>query len=473
MRYVRGWGLCVFLAIFLTAGRFTAFGEEGDSKVSEARYGVVRILAEWPGVSTLGTGFGVGEPGEDADTFVTNWHVVTNSGFLDYKDAKVYILLDDETWTEYQWVEVKESEELNESEEYIKDANGILYRKVPVDSGLGRKVECEVLYAENQYPDVAVIRTKEPVRNVKTMPLRTVGQDEIGKNVYTIGYPASADMENRTYTDNGEVEKIKASVEAVSVAGGVISKCLPLESWGNTECIVHDAHINHGNSGGPLVLEDGNVIGINTYVYGDQGIMEYSASIDIKYAIDVLDQLGIPYTMGSGGGGGKNSLAPELLAGGGAIVLLAVLVAVLKKNRKKKREVPPPKPNPSSPPNQAGPLPEGFPAAEYDSGLRLQGISGTFAGRRFQLKKEIRMGRNPKGCDFVYPSGTKGISGIHCIIRLEKSGVTITDSGSTCGTTVNGRKLVPNQPCCLSAGDRICLGSPKEEFQITRKGGIV
>lgn len=456
MKYIKTWGLCLLLACCLAAGGINAYGAQGESKVSEARYGVVRILTVGPQGSSLGTGFGVGRAGEDADTFITNWHVVTSSGSFNYNDARVFILLDDETWIKYQWLAVQEGEELQADEDYLEDENGTLFKKTGVDLGMGRMVECEVLYAENQYPDVAVIRTREPLRNVKTMPLRTVQQEDVGANIFTIGYPSTADIGSRTYPDDySEVEKIKASVEAVSVAGGVISRCLPLEYMGNTECIVHDAHINHGNSGGPLVLEDGSVIGINTYGYGGQNGMEYSVSIYIDYAMEILDELGLPYTLAREEAGSVSSNSPALAVLAGVVILIVILAIVFWNKRGKE-------------------------AAQSDSSavppsseLRLQGLGGTFNGRRFQLKEAVYVGRDPQSCDFVYPPDTKGISKRHCVIRQGKNGITIMDLGSTCGTVVNGKRLAPNVPCSLAVGDIICLGSPEEKLQITGKGGKV
>ena len=473
MRRIKYGIWCLLIVISLMAGGITAYAE-GEGKAAAAREGVVRILVDWPDGYSTGTGFGVGEPGADADTFVTNWHVVTSSGQYDYREGKVYILLDDETWFKYGWIPLAPGEQMVEGGDYGQDGQGNVYKKLIIDVHLGAAVECEVLYAENDYPDVAVIRTAEPVKNVKTLPLRKVSEGNVGEDVLAIGYPGSADSGSLTYTEDGaETEKIKASVTAVSVSGGVVSRCIPLEIFGNTDCIVHGAHINHGNSGGPLVLKkDGSVIGINTYGYGEQS-MEYSVSIYIDYAIGILDQLGLPYTMAKDGGQGLSGQLVIILAGVGILAVLAVVLVVVRKKQKGKAAVSAGSPA-AVPAFQPAPGPSGGDAMYgAPSQLRLQGLTGVFAGRRFQLKPETRMGRDPQRCDFVYPAGTKGISGLHCIISQGPAGLTVTDVGSTWGTTVNGTKLVPNQPCPLNIGDRICLGSVEEEFQITGKGGAV
>ena len=90
MRRIKYGIWCLLIVISLMAGGVTAYAE-GEGKAAAAREGVVRILVDWPDGYSTGTGFGVGEPGADADTFVTNWHVVTSSGQYDYREGKVYI----------------------------------------------------------------------------------------------------------------------------------------------------------------------------------------------------------------------------------------------------------------------------------------------------------------------------------------------------------------------------------------------
>lgn len=457
--------VCLCLLICFLTGTMMSYGAEGTgTSVSEAREGVVRIWVVGPdGSCFMGTGFGVGEPGEDADTFVTNWHVVTASGSYDYEDVEIYILLDDNTRI-------------------------LTYQDGTTSLEYGAKVPCEVLYAENEYPDVAVIRTEHPVKNVKTLSLQRVEpQQMIGKTVWTFGYPGSADIANQQWSEEEQAysEWVKASVEVQSVFSGNISRCIPMESMGNTNCIDHSAHINGGNSGGPLVLDEtGTVIGINTYGYGDLNGMEYNVSIYIDYAMDVLDELEISYTEGSESQGGG---VVGIVLFAVAAIAVVVLIVVLRKKKQKSAASAPVTPNPvdSSPvaptpivPTPAVPVDQ-VPNRELGvlSELRLQGVLGTFAGRRFQLKEEVRIGRDPNRCNFLYPNETKGISGFHCVLRVERTPegpvLMLTDVGSSCGTTINGKKIAPNTPHRLNVGDKICFGSVNEEFQITRKGGNV
>ncbi len=457
MKRIRGISLLAALLTAILVCGSVAYGADGASRVAEARNSVVRVIAVTQESFFTGTGFGVGKPGKDAEVFVTNWHVVTGSGSFDYRDAKIYILLDDNTVLHTQ---------------YAQGADGKA-KVVKRWTTFGEMAECEVLYAEKQFPDVGVIRTKEPLTGITALPLKPVGQEVIGQKIYTIGYPSSADNASEEISGNVVDKKIPGSVEAVSIDGGEISRILPLEQMGNTNCIVHHAHINHGNSGGPLVMEDGSVVGINTYGYGEAGTMEYSVSIDISYAMDILDQLGIRYATGSGSGGGFPFLFVAAVIGA-VVIVIAVLAARLRgEGSDSSSSLPQRTAGESSLQQRPGSNTpsQRDPASQPPlSQLRIQGTRGAFAGRRFALEAELTVGRDPKRCRLVYPPGTKGISGVHCVLRYQKGRLTVTDLGSTYGTAVNGRKIAPNAPCSLSVGDRICLGSNQEEFQVAKKG---
>ncbi len=68
-----------------------------------------------------------------------------------------------------------------------------------------------------------------------------------------------------------------------SITDGIIST---LRSELGTEYIQHSAPISGGNSGGPLIYEDGSVIGINTLVTFDKG----QAGVGVKYYALSLNQ---------------------------------------------------------------------------------------------------------------------------------------------------------------------------------------
>ncbi|MCC8028204.1 MAG: trypsin-like peptidase domain-containing protein [Lachnospiraceae bacterium] len=469
VKHVKRLAACLILAAVLTAGGITANAASGTpDEVTDACYGVVRILGvASDGSIWTGTGFGVGKEGEYADTFVTNWHVATSNGTYGAEDVTLYILLDDETVLTYEYyaVTASEAEELSaEGYDIVTDDAGNYYVALPIDFQLGAAVSCEILYEGVEYPDVAVIATDEPITGVETLPLRHAEEASVGTMVYSIGYPATADTGSMSETSTGFTKKLGGSAEYVSYGGGIISRFQALEAVGNTDCIVHEAHTNSGNSGGPLILEDGSVVGINTYIYE-----EYNVGIYVDYAMDILDDLGIYYT--TAGSGAAVPVVPIVI-----VVIAAaavVFAAVLFLRKKKPASGSAGASSDTSDPVTPSAAPAEPAAAGGDEGFRVQGTAGAFADRRFRLEGEIRIGRDAGRCGIAYPPDTKGVSGVHCAIRLQGSSISIEDLGSTYGTMVNGKKLTAHQPQPLALGDCICLGSEMEAFQITGRHGAV
>lgn len=390
--------ISVFMTfVLLFALTNTAMAASGGNAAASSRSGVARVLAlyelylgdESLGVTfpAVGSSFGVGKAGKETDIFVTNRHVVADTQKEWSTYDLIYYIQGEEGLRSYAAQYENQTVLVNHklTRAYLLRDDYAYSDDTGLDSS--RSVPCDIIYmAGEKEPDLAVLRAAEPVEGRTALPLAPAenGGVEPGDTVYALGYPVSADAattDERLHTDYA------GSVESVTITTGVVSRFVDYSS-ANARIIQHDAAINGGNSGGPLINEKG-----------------------------------------------------------------AVLLA------RKRRSAPQPAGVPAS-----GPAP----AQE----LRVQGQSGAFAGRRFAINGQVRIGRDPGGNDLVYPDGTPGISGRHCVVTLSGGQVTLTDLGSSYGTFLSGgRKLAPNQPMPLRMGDRFYLGSEKESFVITGKGG--
>jgi uncharacterized membrane protein YhaH (DUF805 family) len=104
-------------------------------------------------------------------------------------------------------------------------------------------------------------------------------------------------------------------------------------------------------------------------------------------------------------------------------------------------------------------------AAPAGATIYLEGIAGCFAGHRIPVRGVMVAGRHPS-CGICFPKDTHGVSHQHCQFRVNGSSLVVTDVGSSFGTFVNDKRLIPNQPVTLSRGDTILLGSRKQGFRV-------
>lgn len=434
--------MTAMLALAMLFCMETTAGASGET-AAQSRSGVVRILVQLPdGNIAMGSGFGVGKKGESTDTFVTNFHVVGEQPYQ-MEDGSVQTLPPLAVWI-------------------LKNSNAW----VPgVGLDTSNAISCNVLYAKEEYPDIAVIQAVEEVPERVALPLlEDENKVEVGDAVYALGYPATSDYTEGTVYGT----TLPGGVADVTITSGIISRFTTSSSLGDTRLIQHDATINGGNSGGPLIDSRGSVIGINTYkIGGGENTDNSSYSVRIDYIKDVLDDLHIEYDLYQEDSG----LPVTMVLAVAAFALLVIAAAAVVMARKKKR----PRVSPAAAPAPAAGSAKasGGQSIAGDSGLRFQGVSGAFKGKRFAITAQVRIGRDPAKNDFVYPAGTKGISGVHCILVYQDGQLYLQDLGSTYGTFVNGgQRLAANQAVVLQTGDKFCLGSEEECFVITRKGGI-
>lgn len=394
--------LCL-MALPLTASAASGTGAERVLKKTQDSVAAVWVLGyDSDGMlrAVTGTCFAVGKAGKDTDVFVTNWHVVTRSGDFPVENARVWIL--------------KENCQIYSNGE--PDPNN--------------SIECRVLKTTSGFPDYAIIKMQKSEPGYKALPLMSAKKAEKGTQVYALGFPGIVDYNS---AENYGGENLTAT-------DGIVSRHSQMSAAGNTSVLLHTATISGGNSGGPLITKDGAVVGINTYAYGEVSA-DYSCAIYIDYAMEGLDELGIPYSVYSG--------SWVWIALIGAVIILIGAVALVIVLRKK--STPDPKPNPDPNPN-----PNPGPKPHYLVQYKLVSDSGKI----YPVAAQVTiLGRDPS-CQVCLPEGTKGVSRRHCQLTVQAGKLILTDIGSTYGTFIHETKIPVNTPVELHSGSYFCLGGP-------------
>ena len=224
--------------------------------VLDARQSTVRVLAVSGGNVSSGTGFAVAR---NSRYVVTNYHVVEG-----YEEFEVYL-----------------------SHEAAVPAT---------------------VKAAAPGADLAVLETAAPLK-VPGLALRTSGFDT-GLAVWALGFPGGAD------TLAGQPA---AGVDEMTVTDGIVSAVKTSHEVGTASQAVRlvqtNAAINHGNSGGPMVDEKGNVVGVNTV--GVENVQAINGAVHVSELINN----GIPYKTQSRMGAVLGAAALALCAAAAALGL--------------------------------------------------------------------------------------------------------------------------------------------------------
>ena len=424
--------------------------------VNDAEGTVVRVYVEWsfPGAqipdeengvildipaqrgSWTGSAFAVGKLSEPVSYFVTNRHVVEESASL---QCDVY---DIDTKKYIQSATVDGPVTIDGYYLVYENRDDMVTARCVARSD---KVDLAVLS-----PDIPT--NKRTAAILHPFDARTMSKEGRG---FALGFPGAADY---LVTDEA-----RAALESTQITRteGLISAFVTAEnSAAGGELIQTSAAINSGNSGGPLVDENGYVLGVSTLTVNNaQGI---HAAVTVNELIALLDLAEVPYTtvaditdpQGAAGSETQTAEAAEPTETQGQVgniiyyivagvtIIAAVGLLWIKNHNTKTQPVYPEKLT-----------------------RTLIGKQGILAGKRFTISEgETVIGRDPKTCQIVFPRDTKGISHIHCTIIVRNGKVMVKDNGSSCGTLVDDVKLAPNQETVVHRGHRIYLGSREQSF---------
>nr|MCR5794907.1 trypsin-like peptidase domain-containing protein [Solobacterium sp.] len=200
------------------------------------------------------------------------------------------------------------------SENYVVTAHHVVYvtddtiGQMTADGGIaaGKKakdVRNKIKYAisvlrDNSLPatietsseelDFAVLNLQKPLKNKKILPIRTTDVQNT-ENCYALGFPGAMTYFKavETYTSND-----------VTIESGKVSNAKKALITGNSiaDYVTHSATTTEGMSGGPLVDEDGNVIGVIKGAISENFDAAYFYAVEISQLVEVFDMRGIEYT---------------------------------------------------------------------------------------------------------------------------------------------------------------------------------
>ena len=368
------------------------------------------------GPYSSGTGFFVGDLHKNPEYIVTNCHVVDD--YIQSGEGGEGLINTGEYYQGYPLYVYFASSEIRIY--YDSDDYDIAY----VDS-----------YGEVEKVDLAVLKIKTPTKKRKALPIKVADKDMVGSDVWTVGYPGSS--------DNVLSDSSRWGLDDVAVKKGSVVRFVAASGTG-VERIETNAEVHHGNSGGPLVDEDGNVIGVNTNFMTD-GVQTAYYAINSSELINFLDRNNIPY----------ETADDDEKDGIGVGAIIAIVVAVIAVGAiiafviiKKKNGSPVGNVKPKKSSKKAMPM--------------VRSMSVQHNGASFAIgQTPLMIGRDATSCNIVYREGTAGVSGRHCTVewKPETGEFYVTDLKSTYGTyLMNGQRLQPNVPYRLKAGDSFCVG---------------
>jgi len=131
--------------------------------------------------------------------------------------------------------------------------------------------------------DIAIIKTKAPLYGLEPFVLSDVDDIKIGDFTYALGFPGASITDS--YADSYS--------EDVTITKGIIGKKTVQASGVNVYQM--DTAISPGNSGGPLLNEQGQVIAINSFGYINLKSADVNGAVLISYVTDLLTSRGIEF----------------------------------------------------------------------------------------------------------------------------------------------------------------------------------
>ena len=439
-------------AVFLLSLGVCAFA---DSPSNEARNSVVRLAEVFYAndeVSDVyvGTAFFVGKEGNDSQYLITNHHMVE------------------------KYLENEKGHEFKFRNEYGTQLTGKYMLYVFFKSG--DFVEAYVVdYDKNQ--DIAILKLEKPTDKRVPLPLLVPDEKMVGDPVYVVGYPDIADA----IMDTTSIWGVSDALISKGTIGRLVTESGSGTKWIQSSNLVTSS----GNSGSPMLTEEGNVIGVVTASSTEDPLY---LGANIEPVIDMLKKNAIDFDTAADRvkeeepteepspepTAEETTAEPEPAAeepvdktllyagiGTGVFVLILIIVLIANGNKKKKRAKEEEEARRRQ--EELDAISVTVPAAPQEKPLRasVHSLAAQHGNQKVYLGFEpIQVGRS-KDCKIMFKDDTPGVSSRHCSIAwdADNRNFVVRDLGSTYGTYLDsGMKLEPNKAYSLSAGESIYLG---------------
>lgn len=479
-----------FLLVFTVMGGMVSQEASAEgSKVNQVRESVVVVATYLQGQKGgesgfgYGTGFFVGNEGSDVQYLITNHHVIEN--YLKNGAGKE---------TSFVYVDYDNTKKTFKGKMKIR----VFYN--------AKDYEEAYVVDYDDTKDIALLTLDKP--NDKRKPLKFCKPDDsmVGSDIYAIGYPGLSDNRITDAVSNWEIGD-------ASITAGIISRLLTTAGTG-VKLIQTDAVIQGGNSGGPMVNENGDVVGVNSSSVIEQSIQvdeeaavvvqeQSNYAVNVNEVIPMLKMHDVEYQLDSDGGiesdtdnqepgedidsaaedqenpamdsqavdtpasKGQIPILPIVLIAGVAVLVIIIIAVIIIISSKKK----------SSPSNGGEALnvipPEPqkrIPQNEYARNPMVRSLSSQHNGATYQLNgRQILLGRDMSNCTVIFRDGTPGVSNRHCSVAFDEGSgeFIVTDLKSSYGTFLaDGQRMKQGVAYRLKSGDQFYLGSNENLIQV-------
>ena len=446
--------LIVMMAVSVCISTKPALADGFDTEVKESvAVATTCFRMTAGGEKTLGWGscFFVGKKGEPVQYLVTNHHVV-DTFLKGGGGGETTELVQDGVAVKGKWIVRVYYDSSDYDEAYIVD------------------------YDEKK--DIALLKLDNPTDKRTALTLCSPTNEMVGSSVYGVGYPG---LSENTFAD----ATTSWGTDDVSVTSGTISRLMTTSGIG-VRMIQTDTVIQQGNSGGPLVNQNGSAVGINAAALSSTSLETlYSETnyyaINIDELLPMLKMHDVDYSMegeatesgdsiavkpvesSDSSGSGSNTVLIVAVVAAVFLVIAVVIVVILMVVKKKSAAAG----GTSSQDRMVTQPAQPQLGAQPQMGLGQRSpvvfsMAVQHSGARFSLEgKQILLGRDATSCNIVFRQDTPGVSGRHCSLSYDSAAgdFLLTDLRSTYGTFLaNGQRLAPGVPFRLQPGQQFYLG---------------